>query len=497
MRRRRVALRVLFVLLFVAILGGPPASAQTLRAERPTYAVGDLWIRNDGVFKVERADHDGYLFRFTGAQGTTDVYMSPNLSLARVIRNGAEQTAIEPPVALAWPLEVGKEGKGAAVIRRARGDARQQAGISVSVTWAVEAEEDITVPAGTFRTLRVVVRLVGKGFNGGNTFWYAPAVGQIVRYRGMDGSSYEVVAVSSGKTPSLTPAAGPLPTSPPATAAPSLPPPAEPGGDRWAVVIGVDRYESKQVPSLRYSVRDAEALHEFLTGPGGYKKDNVVLLTDRAERKPTLRNIKWALGTFLTRSAKKDDTVVVFFAGHGVPEIDPRGVERDGLAKYLAPADVDPDDLYSTGLPMDELQTIFQRIEAERMVVFLDACYSGTAGGRTFSSLKMKTRAAHVDDLFLERLARSKGRAIITASRPNELSLEVPELGHGLFTYYLLQGLRGAGDLNRDGMVSLQELYEYLEQQVTQKSRALGGNQHPMMKSELEGVLPLVKVGGR
>lgn len=46
-------------------------------------------------------------------------------------------------------------------------------------------------------------------------------------------------------------------------------------------------------------------------------------------------------------------------------------------------------------------------------------------------------------------------------------------------------------------MVSLQELYEYVEQQVTQKSRALGGNQHPMMTSELEGVLPLVKVGGR
>jgi uncharacterized caspase-like protein len=263
------------------------------------------------------------------------------------------------------------------------------------------------------------------------------------------------------------------------------------------VVIGVDRYESRQVPALRYSVRDAEALHQFLTGPGGFKKDNVILLTDRAERKPTLRSIKWALGTFLTRSAKKDDTVLVFFAGHGVPEIDPRGIEKDGLAKYLAPADVDPDDLYSTGLPMDELQTIFQRIEAERMVVLLDACYSGAAGGRTFASMKTKTRAAHVDDLFLERLARSKGRAIITASRPTELSLEVPELGHGLFTYYLLQGLHGAGDLNRDGIVSLQELYEYVEQQVTQKSRALGGNQHPVMKSELEGVLPLVKVPGR
>jgi len=102
-----------------------------------------------------------------------------------------------------------------------------------------------------------------------------------------------------------------------------------------------------------------------------------------------------------------------------------------------------------------------------------------------------------VDDLFLERLTRSKGRAIITASRAAEVSIELPELGHGIFTYYLVQGLRGAADLNRDGIVSLQEVYEYVEQQVSQKSRAVGGNQHPVMKGEMEGALPLVKVSGR
>ncbi|MBI3030032.1 MAG: hypothetical protein HYY64_11010, partial [Candidatus Rokubacteria bacterium] len=125
-------------------------------------------------------------------------------------------------------------------------------------------------------------------------------------------------------------------------------------------------------------------------------------------------------------------------------------------------------------------------------VAFLDSCYSGAAGGRTFAS--KKTRAVNVDDLFLERLTRSKGRAIVTASRPAEVSIELPELGHGIFTYYLVQALKGAGDLNRDGIVTLQELYEYVEQEVTKKSRAVGGNQHPVMKGELEGVLPLIKV---
>ncbi|HEX9818303.1 MAG TPA: caspase family protein [Methylomirabilota bacterium] len=268
-----------------------------------------------------------------------------------------------------------------------------------------------------------------------------------------------------------------------------------PSRDGYAVIIGVGRYDNVGIPPLRYSVADAEAMYKVLTESGEFKKDNVLLLTDRSDRKPTLRNIKHALGTFLARAAHKNDTVVVFFAGHGAPEVDPRGIERDGLAKYLIPTDADPDDLFSTALPMDDLQTIFGRIEAERVVVFLDACYSGAAGGRTFAA--RRTRATAVDDLFLERLTRSRGRAIVTASKPAEVSVELPELGHGIFTYYLTEGLRGAGDLNRDGIVSLQELYEYVEQQVVRKSRAVGGNQHPMMKGELEGILPLTRVRAR
>jgi hypothetical protein len=264
-----------------------------------------------------------------------------------------------------------------------------------------------------------------------------------------------------------------------------------PARQTWAVVVGIGRYESPDIPTLRYAVADAEALYRTLTGPMGFRKDHVILLTDRTERKPTLRNIRWALGTFLARSAQKDDTVIVFFAGHGAPEIDLRGVERDGLSKYLISADADPDDLYSTALPMDEIQTIFGRIEAERVVVFLDACYSGAAGGRTFASKRV--RNVNVDDLFLERLTRAKGRVIITASRSSEVSLEMADLGHGLFTYHLLQGLQGAGDTNRDGIVSLQELYEYVEQAVARQSRAVGGNQHPVLKGELEGTFPLAK----
>jgi caspase domain-containing protein/Big-like domain-containing protein len=278
----------------------------------------------------------------------------------------------------------------------------------------------------------------------------------------------------------------------------AAPEPPAPPHDSWAVIIGVGRYESAGIPFLKYSVPDADSMYSVLTTSAGFKKQNVLLLTDRSEMKPTLRNMKYALGTWLARNARKDDTVIVYFAGHGAPEVDPRGLERDGLAKYLIPSDADPDDLFATALPMDDLQTIFGRIEAERVVMFLDACYSGAAeaGGRTFAS--KKTRAGAVDDLFLDRLTRSKGRVIVTAAKANEVSMELPELGHGIFTYFLAEGLRGAADQNRDGIVSLDELYAYLGEQVGRKSRAVGGNQHPMLKGEQEGGgMPLTKVRQR
>ena len=276
--------------------------------------------------------------------------------------------------------------------------------------------------------------------------------------------------------------------SAPAVAA-ATPPPGPKVANRWAVVIGVGEYEHRTIPKLRYATRDAEAMYRFLTTQGGYPKENVVLLTDTTAQKPTLLNIKRALGDFLTRRAGRDDMVLIYFAGHGAPEVDAGGVEADGLSKYLIPRDGDPDSLYTTALPMDEIQRIFSRVQAERIVMLLDTCYSGTAGGRTFA--RASTRATGINDQFLERLTRSRGRVIITASGPNEVALELPELGHGVFTHFVLEGLRGKADRDKDGLVTVSELYEYVEDQVDATARRAGGRQRPLMKGEIEGTLPL------
>jgi uncharacterized caspase-like protein len=276
----------------------------------------------------------------------------------------------------------------------------------------------------------------------------------------------------------------------PVVAAPATP--AAPKiSNRWAVVVGVGDYDNRTIPRLRFATRDAEAMYQFLTTQGGYPKDNVVLLTDATAQKPTLLNIKRALGEFLARRAGRDDMVLIYFAGHGAPEIDAAGNEADGLSKYLIPRDGDPDALYTTALPMDEIQRIFSRVAAERIVMLLDTCYSGTAGGRTFA--RASTRATGINDQFLDRLTRSRGRVIITASGPNEVALELPNLGHGVFTYFVLEGLKGKADRNHDGLVTVSELYEYVEGQVDSTARRAGGRQRPLMKGEIEGTLPLSK----
>jgi hypothetical protein len=256
---------------------------------------------------------------------------------------------------------------------------------------------------------------------------------------------------------------------------------------RWAVVIGVGDYDNKSVPRLRFAESDADAMYRLLTTRAGYARENVLLLTDKAPEKPTLQNLRLAFGDFLPRKTTRDDLVLIYYAGYGAPDADAAG------ATYLIPRNVQMDSLRSTAFAMDELPGMLARVPAERVVLLLDTSYSGAAGGRTLEPPNARQR--RLGDGFLERITRTRGRVVITASRPNEVALESPDLAHGLFTYYLLEGLSGKADMNGDGVVTVSELYPYVEDQVDRRSRASGGRQRPLMKGEIEGTLPLSRLG--
>ena len=254
-------------------------------------------------------------------------------------------------------------------------------------------------------------------------------------------------------------------------------------GKVWAVVIGISKYRT--VHPLRYADLDALAFNDYLVRNVGIPSEQISLLLNE---QATLTNLKRTLGTDLKRKAAEKDTVIIYYAGHGAPEADASASDDDGLEKYIVPYDADPKDLYTTGLPMREVETIFNRLAPERVIFISDSCYSGAAAGRTFATA---SRRAIVSESFLARLSKGKGRIVLSASKASEVSEEREDLGHGVFTYYLLEGLRGSADTDHDGIITVDEAYGYVSKKVPEVT---GQNQHPVKKGEVEGQLVLGQV---
>ena len=249
----------------------------------------------------------------------------------------------------------------------------------------------------------------------------------------------------------------------------------------WAVVIGINTYAN--VTNLSYAVNDARGFYRILVEKNRIPAENVTLLLDE---EAILTKLRSTLGTQLKKKAGKEDMVIIYFAGHGATERDTMSPDGDGLEKYLLPVDADPDDLYASALPMRELSHIFNRLRSDRLIFIADACYSGATGGRTIN-ITDGLRAS-ISDKFLDRISSGKGRIILSASGANEVSAEKPEMQHGVFTHFLLKGLEGAADVNRDGLITVDEIYNYVSTQVP---LATGQEQHPVKKGTVEGRLIL------
>jgi hypothetical protein len=248
----------------------------------------------------------------------------------------------------------------------------------------------------------------------------------------------------------------------------------------WAVVIGINDYQN--IRKLRYSVNDANAFYHHLVAVNKIPSKNIILLKDEDA---TLTKIRSSLGTQLKNKAGKEDMVIIYFAGHGATEKDVTSPDGDGLEKYLLPYDVDPKDLYATALPMGEISRIFQRIQSERLIFIADSCYSGATGGRTISLTEIR---ANISDAFLDRIATGKGKIILTASGANEVSAEKKHLQHGVFTYFLLEGMKGKADTDQDGLITVDEAYRYVSRRVPD---ATNQEQHPVKRGAVEGQLIL------
>ena len=262
----------------------------------------------------------------------------------------------------------------------------------------------------------------------------------------------------------------------------------EPPADKYAVIIGVSQYayRDRGLENLAYASRDAGLFRDFLVSPegGGFKKENIVYLIDG---EATSANIRTAFYNFLTRP-REQDMAVIYFAGHGAPD------PNDPRQLYLLTHDTDPTNMGGTAFLMADFQDVFVRIlKPKRIVTFADACHSRGLSGMLYGGAEQKN---NLINQYLTRFAGESERAIITASDISESSMESDSWGggHDVFTYFLVEGLKGKADLNGDGTVVAGELFQYVQQQV---QKATARQQNPAAVAGLSENLPLSGVGLR
>jgi uncharacterized caspase-like protein len=256
-----------------------------------------------------------------------------------------------------------------------------------------------------------------------------------------------------------------------------------------AVIIGINRYADSRIPDLRYARADAESFHDVLTDSefGQFPQDNVRVLVDEHA---TRKNIIAEIGVALPKRVSSNDLVCLFFAGHGAPEPSSDTKSSDRTEKYLLPHDAIVDELRATAIPMEEVRKWLSWIDARQIVFFIDCCYSGRAGGRT---LELPGIRAGLSDEFLSALG-GEARFVVTACGPNEVAIEDPEIRHGLFTHYLIEGLEGEADGDSDGYVGADELVRYVNDQVERHARRLLGQMKPVQSGQVQGRVLLSKV---
>jgi len=243
-------------------------------------------------------------------------------------------------------------------------------------------------------------------------------------------------------------------------------------GDLYAIVVGVANYNHPKIPKLKFSDKDARDFADFLKSQKQLFRyiHLTLLLNEQATQKEVKRHLFYELPR-----AGKNDSVVLFLAGHGAD--DPKMPGEFFFLTY----DADPAVLEGTAVNMGR-SWFMQRLDSKRVLVIADTCHAGgfASEGARGSELALRK--------LMNQFQESEGRVFLTSSRPDEISREEASLGNGVFTYHLLEGLKGKASRSGDGVVTLQDAYEYVYEKT---KNATKGMQHPQMEGKVVGKFPM------
>jgi hypothetical protein len=244
--------------------------------------------------------------------------------------------------------------------------------------------------------------------------------------------------------------------------------------DAVAIIIGIEKY--RRVPNADFANRDASVFYDYARRALGIKPENIRLLVDD---KAGAAEILRTFNTWLpTRVNKNTTDVYVFYSGHGLPS-------EDGDDLYFLPHEVDRDLLQRTAITQKEVVQAIELTDPKSVTMFIDSCYSGQS--RTGTSLLASARPISIAPKASTDFPSNF--MVISASAPDQISSSSPELKHGIFSYYLMLGMEGEADGNKDGQITVGEMQTYLSQQVTRRAIGMNRTQSPQTTGDLNRVL--------
>ncbi len=228
-------------------------------------------------------------------------------------------------------------------------------------------------------------------------------------------------------------------------------------GNRYALLVGIDDYEDKNQVDLGFAVKDILLLGDQLARMG-FKRDHIYTFRTlaSADRLPLKRLILDKLKDILNRVGP-DDMICLAFAGHGV--------QIKGKS-YFCTQDTDftsEERIASTAISIMEIADKLARSKARCKLLITDACRNNI----------VNTAGSHPFELPETPGLKGKDLIIFQSCASGQVSFENNSLEHGLFTWYLVQGLRGAADTDRDGTLKLLDVLSYTIEKTRDESRKI------------------------
>jgi len=243
--------------------------------------------------------------------------------------------------------------------------------------------------------------------------------------------------------------------------------------NKVALIIGIENYS--QSPDATFANLDAKYFYEYASKGFGIKKENIKLLIDNDA---TLIKSIGVLSKWLPSRVKAEETdLIIFFAGHGL-------ASNDGKDLFLLSQDSDPDLLARTALSRTELFKEIIKLNPKSVTMFLDTCYSGVS--RDEKTLLASARPVRI---IADEQDTPNNFTIFSASQLDQISSGLKDAKHGIFSYYLMKGLEGNADANKDKDITNGELLAYMDQKVAQKASELGRQQNPSLAGDPDKIL--------